>query len=376
MLSLSFLKILSQFTLMSPIIFFYINGNISIVGTYISIIPFISVYIECIGFEWIKFSIFRKKIYQTNVIVYFLGYILNILVLLFFVYYYPPEKLIITLVLSSLLISLLAQHLIDLFSVESRLSNHTSRFKKSLLLKTIVIDIIYPIIITITLLYKRQDLSYYLSLMTFFLISSLIAFLYLKLIVSSNAIKQGMKPFSIYPYVFTKRLDSQAFRIGLSFMVPPSILGNLFPIIIIARGFNVLGNFINYLNLEKNETVFKRLLNTNLLVISIVILPILISFIANYIINYFNYSEISIPLAAAFISINISTIFRLFSRGVRIKYEKDSVIIASLLKMAVIKFILVLSLLYIGESFIYLFMLYLVLETKVDCDKAIMNLKA
>jgi len=374
--SLSVLKVLSQITLMSPLLYLYYNGELVVVGEYMVVVPFVSILVELIASEWVKFSIFRKGYNRKDVQVYFLGFVTIIALLISLYFLYTPSKLIVVLLISSLLINLVGQHLVDIFSLESRLNDTNIFFEKLLKRKLIWLDIVFPSIIT--LLLSSVDLTVIFSLsLSFFVILTFIAFIgYFALLQTAkrSPVTKGNHPISIYPYLLAKRIDSQSFRLALSLTVSPTLLGSLFPIVVLGRGINIIGNFIHYYFLKNNNDIFNYINNWKIVVLGVVLFPLTTIYLVNLILMYLQYPSINYPLGASFVAINISAIFRLFSRGVRIKYGKNKDVAANLLFTAIIKLSLVYILSIQNVLFMYLFLLYLIIEVLYDFKKALIYL--
>lgn len=370
--SLSGLKILSQITLMSPLLYFYFIGDVDVVGEYMIIVPFISILVELIASEWVKFSIFRQAYNRKEVLVYFIGFIVIISLLVGLYFIYKPTEIIVVLITSSLLINLIGQHLVDIFSLEARLKTHNIFFEKLLQQKLIWLDILFPLTVTILLSTLDLMIVFCLSLGLFIILTFVIFTGYFILLrsapICSN--QKGNHPISIYPYLLAKRVDSQSFRLALSLTVSPTLLGSLFPIVVFSRGINIIGNFVHYFFLKKNNVIFHYIYNWKVVVLAVIFLPLVSIYLVNIVLMYLNYPSINYPLGAAFIAINISAVFRLFSRGVRIKYGQNKDVAASLFFTAISKLSIVYLLSMQNISLMYLFLLYLVAEVLYDCKKA------
>lgn len=375
--SLSAFKILSQLTLMSPLLYLYFIGELDVVGEYMVIVPFVSILFELIASEWVKFSIFRQSYKRKEVQVYFIGFCIIITFLISSYFIYKPSELTVVLLTSSLLINLIGQHLVDIFSLEARLKDDNVFFEKILQQKLIWLDILFPLMITLLLSSLELKVAFNISL-TFFITLILIAvvgyFILLKTALCSPLAK-GNHPISIYPYLLAKRVDSQSFRLALSLTMSPTLLGSLFPIVVVGRGINIIGNFVHYYFLKQNTIIFKYINNWKVVTLTVIVLPLIIIYVVNFFLIYFEYPSVSYPLGAAFVAINISAVFRLFSRGVRIKYGKNRDVAINLFSTAISKFSLVYLLSAQNISFMYLFLLYLVIEVLYDCKKALSYIK-
>ena len=371
-LNLTFLKVISQLTLMSPVFYYFFTNNVALVGKYMVYVPFVSILIELIAPEWVKFAIFKRVLIRDHVITYLIGFVIVISLLILVAMCLKIERLYVVLLFSSLGANILSQHLVDLVTLLERIDGNKEIFQNYLAKKLLIVDIIFPLIITALLWGKNSDVAFYLGGGVGAVIVTGVIVAYVRLLPNAkpNSANLTESALSIYPYLFAKRIDSQAFRLALSITIPAPILGALFPIVIISRGVNVVGNFVHYFYIDRIERVFTILSKNYALISSLVLLPVVLAYLIKLMLTHLGYSSINVAVAAAFLSINFSAIIRLFSRGIKVKYGRNNDVTISLFIMALFKFCIAYLLSGVNYNLMFLFLIYVLCEAYLDCRQA------
>lgn len=368
--SFTSLKVVSQLTIMSPIIYLYIISNHEQVGQYMAYVPFVTVALELIATEWTKLSILKKTMISSNILIHFLCFLTVTVCVVFALFWFELSSLMIVLLFSSLIFNILGQHLVDVGTLKYRLEDKSNFFKKFLKLKLIIIDVLIPIAILFCIHYLTIALTLYIASFIFLLI-----FIFTILAYWSNyqyskkqklPVEAVYSAWSIYPYLLVKRTDSQALRIAIALTVSPEVLGKLFPFVLFSRGVSVVGTFINYFMIEKNENMFAKINNLHHMFIMICIFPIFVGLLGGGVIDRVGLGPVDFGLSTAIISLAICSIYRLYARGVLLTYKSQIWVARHLLFMVSLKIIIMLIVFKYAPIISYILVLYFFIETIYD----------
>lgn len=355
------LKISSQFFLMLPIIYLYLVNDTNNVGKYLVAAPILSVCIELIASEWIKLSI-HKRYFEERYLNFFLkGFILVSIIFFSLIYFLVTDFLVISLLIYVLYISIVSQYVIDIYYIDERIQNININFKKAIIYKLFIFDVIIPILITIFIHINTKIYIYYLVAFLSFSVFLFVIYIFFLVKKYASSIDKLQSPYNLYPFILFKRIESQSFRLGLSIVAIPSDLGMLLPVILISRVISVSGTFFNYLNLYINHEFFHKYNRKLYIFISVVLLPILIAILLNFIIL-----NIKFELVFCMLSLAFSSIYRLFSRGMLIKSDKQNICIYNFVLYSSAKFLIVYFLFNSPLLLVVVFALYNYAEVYYD----------
>lgn len=367
--SFTALKLFTQFTTMAPLLYLYFT-DISSVGSYIAVIPIMSICIEMISTEWLRLSLHKRLCEKRYVKFFLLGFIFFSVSFFCLLNYIIDDLLVFCLVSFSLYVSFVMQHLVDVASIIKRINGSDVFFKKVIFYKLLVIDFLFPLLLTLLIYF---DKFYYLEILVMFLcvlVFSITLLFYILNFKKSSDLLILDKPYYIYPFVISKRLDSQSLRLGLSLSSGVVDLGLLFPVIILSRVIDVTGTFVNYLFLYNNEKLFNLINKKFYILCNVIILPFIITYFLSFIFEFYNFKGFKENIAVCLFSFSIASIYKLFSRGVLLKKTSSFYVSTRLLVYSLIKISIVYLLYDYGLLLSIIFVVYLSIEVFYENSRA------
>ncbi len=367
--SFTALKLFTQFTTMAPLLYLYFT-DISSVGSYIAVIPIMSICIEMISTEWLRLSLHKRLCEKRYVKFFLLGFIFFSVSFFCLLNYIIDDLLVFCLVSFSLYVSFVMQHLVDVASIIKRINGSDVFFKKIIFYKLLVIDFLFPLLLTLLIYF---DKFYYLEILVMFLcvlVFSITLLFYILNFKKSSDLLILDKPYYIYPFVISKRLDSQSLRLGLSLSSGVVDLGLLFPVIILSRVIDVTGTFVNYLFLYNNEKLFNLINKKFYILCNVIILPFIITYFLSFIFEFYNFKGFKENIAVCLFSFSIASIYKLFSRGVLLKKTSSFYVSTRLLVYSLIKISIVYLLYDYGLLLSIIFVVYLSIEVFYENSRA------
>lgn len=357
---LTILKITTQLTVMSPVLYFYFV-DLESAGNYLKWAPLFSVLIELSAFEWVKIAVLKERIGKDELIfrrkAIFISYLISFFAILYFL-----DARETVLVITCLLLPLMSQHYVDTYSLPERINKNERRFHKRFVAKSLIVDILIPIFVMFSLIMGFESYLYPIAILGYLTLFSMTIWVYSNILNYSKEHKFDESFINIYFYALLKRLDSQSLRLTMAFFLPEKVLGQLVPITLISRGINVVGNFTNYLFLHRNNEITARYLNNIVVIPCLIILPIIISISAHTIFNYVGLYEFNIYYASVMLSLNISAVVKLFIRGVRLREGKIRDIFSTLVLNILLKGSVFSLVFFIDQRFALLAIIYMAAE--------------
>lgn len=293
-------------------------------GTYAISLSILSVVSAIITYEG-TFLVISRNIYPSN---FFTNLKFNRVIWIIvcaLVLYFADLGLIITMCLIGFLLTLDFEYFINIITLGDRVHGKEIKFRKLLARKIIFTEFLFPLLSVLAIYYNFIWLLLPIYISIFLLLNAYLFFIGYRRSANQSLFK-ALPSFKGTLTSFLKRSDSQLQRLAIGTLFGASILGSIYPALLIGRAGSLLGNiwYTYYFNRSKQVISAGNIFIKYLLVIliCIILISILYAYMSQWIFTYFFEWEVEVLIYAAFFMINLQFLYKTFIRSITTNIRK------------------------------------------------------
>lgn len=300
------------------------NISEEVLGTYAISLSILSVFSAVITYEG-TFLVISRNIYPSN---FFTNLKVNRPVWLLvtaLVLYIGDLGPIITMCLLGFLLTLDFEYLVNITTLGERAHGEEVRFRKLLGRKIIFAEFLFPLL---------SFTAIYLNLVWLLLPIYIIIFLFLNIYLfifagkksKRQPLSKAIPTFKGTLTAFLKRTDSQLQRLVIGSVFGASVLGSIYPALLIGRAGSIIGNvwYTYYFNRTKQVISAGHFFIRNIIAIifGLIVICSLYAFFSQWFFSYFFDWNVEVIIYSTFFFINLQFLYKTFIRSITTNIRK------------------------------------------------------